>query len=149
MFGSKRPTSDEELTLSRRQTSRSSMEALRSHTFPTSYNKSGQQQQQQHRNPFMTNGSHNATANMPSLSLHRIRRLLSHRPAFLWWGIACCFLLFLLLRLPSSPPPSQKRRYEILFTHDLVEYQDTSQMTDYALLDKLLKSDQGRYSFGI
>ncbi|KAI8146347.1 hypothetical protein BJV82DRAFT_601439 [Fennellomyces sp. T-0311] len=127
MFGSKRPTGDDELTLSRRQHG-NSHDSSHAYTYHDS---------------FVNNGSHISIPSWHSLSLHRIRRIISHRPSFLWWGIVCCVLTFLLLRMPSSTPPSKSRRNQILFTHDLVEYQDTTQMTDYALLDRLLKNEQG------
>lgn len=89
-------------------------------------------------NPFQQDA---ATLRDSSL-LHHIRR---YRPSTTWWCIACLLLLFLLFRLPSpssKPTPSPKRRYEILFTHDLVEYKDSTQMADYARLDELLKQEQ-------
>ena len=140
--GSKRPASDEELIFSQRQHNSNIMNNGNNNNSSTFSNL-------HHRNPFINNGSypiiHNTSThnNLHTFSFHRIRRLITHRPTFFWWGVAFCCLLFLFARLPSSPRPSAKRRYEILFTHDLVEYQDTSQMTDYELLDKLLKNEQG------
>lgn len=88
--------------------------------------------------PFISTHSRSYSA-MP----HRIRRFINQRPKTIWWTVVAMLLLFLVMRMPSSLPRPQKPAKEVLFTHDLVEYQDTSQITDYVLLDRLLKGDQG------
>lgn len=74
--------------------------------------------------------------------MDRVRRTMGRQPSLLLWCAVCVLLIFLFVRLPD-PASSDRRRFEITFTHDLVDYRDTTQLTDYALLDSLLKKEQG------
>ncbi|KAI8374517.1 uncharacterized protein BYT42DRAFT_615674 [Radiomyces spectabilis] len=58
------------------------------------------------------------------------------RSHILWWIAACCLVVFIFFQLPTSPSSPDPIDLE-----EHIEYEDTTQMTDYALLDRLLSPE--------
>lgn len=84
--------------------------------------------------------SHSYDHDSWSRTLLTFAKRLFHRPFVLLWWIIAALLIYLCLRIPHEKSVSKTSRsqYPPPFIYDFVEYQDTTQSTDYQLLQKLL-----------